>query len=169
MDRLVREENADARGVVIALIPDLFFSVTVRNTIRRLGFESRIVRTADELVEATVHVTPVLAIGDLGAIRTDLDWESFEGVVADGIPTLVFGPHKDVDGLRRAKAAGVTRVISNGQFHREMADIIERYAVAPSCPVDADVFGDEELSSGSVPPGTQPVAVPLAEAQGIRS
>jgi hypothetical protein len=153
MDELVREEAADARGTIVALIPDLFFSVTVRNAIRRLGFESRIVRSADELTEAIAHVAPVLAISDLAAIRGELDWEAIEGIVADGVPTLVFGAHKDVEGLRRAKQAGVTRVISNGQFHREMPAIIERYAVAPACPIDADIEGDDDLASGSMPPG----------------
>jgi hypothetical protein len=153
MDQLISEENGDARGTILALIPDLFFSVTVRNTIRRLGFEPRIVRNAGELIESIIHVAPVLAVCDLSAIKGESDWETIEDVVAEGVPTLVFGAHKDVDGLRRAKAAKVTRVVSNGQFHREMADIIERYAVAPACPIDADVEAEEDLASGSLPPG----------------
>ena len=43
------------------------------------------------------------------------------------MPTLAFGPHVDVEGRRAAKAAGVTRIVSNGQFHSDMAGLIERY------------------------------------------
>jgi hypothetical protein len=154
MNQFIDGEGGEAPGVIVALIPDLFFSVTVRNTIRRLGYEARVVRTADELLESLAHVMPALAVCDLGAIHGEPDWETIEEVVAQDLPLLVFGPHKDVDGLRRAKAAGVTRVISNGQFHRDMAGVIERYAVAPNCPIDADVVADEELASGSLPPGT---------------
>jgi len=169
MDQMVPDEASDTRGVIIALIPDLFFSVTVRNTIRRLGFESRIVRTADELTGAVGHATPVLVIGDLGAVRSELDWESIEILVGDGVPMLMFGPHKDVDGLRRAKAAGVTRVVSNGRFHREMPDIIERYAVPSVTGTEADDAADEDMTSGSVPSGTQVEHVAAEESHTIRS
>ena len=45
-----------------------------------------------------------------------------------GVPVLAFGSHLDVDGRRAAKAAGVTRVLSNGDFHRDMVPLVQRYA-----------------------------------------
>ncbi|MDF3015147.1 MAG: hypothetical protein K0R44_372, partial [Thermomicrobiales bacterium] len=42
-------------------------------------------------------------------------------------PTLAFGPHVDIEGRRAAKAAGVTRIVSNGQFHTDTVGLIERY------------------------------------------
>lgn len=42
-------------------------------------------------------------------------------------PTLAFGPHVDIEARRAAKAAGVTRIVSNGQFHSDMFVLIERY------------------------------------------
>ena len=58
------------------------------------------------------------------------DWSAIGGGI-DRValpPILAFGPHLDVDGLRDAKAAGVTRVVSNGTFHRDAATLIGRYA-----------------------------------------
>jgi hypothetical protein len=48
---------------------------------------------------------------------------------ADGghTPTLAFGPHVDIENRRAAKAAGVGRIVSNGQFHSDTAGLIERY------------------------------------------
>ena len=53
--------------------------------------------------------------------------------LAGGARVLAFGPHMDVEKMRAAKDAGVTRTISNSQFHRNMAELIERYAL----PADA--------------------------------
>lgn len=141
------------RGLVVALVPDLFFSVTVRNAIRRLGFTSRVVRTVDELVDAVEVSAPALAVVDVQAIAGDGDWESLAALAAGGAPILAFGPHKDVERLRRARTAGVSRVVSNGIFHRGMGELIERYATSPQALADdADDF--EEDVSGSLPPGT---------------
>ncbi|HYI14239.1 MAG TPA: hypothetical protein VEX37_02535 [Thermomicrobiales bacterium] len=152
MDRLIEEQHNDGGGPVLLLIPDVFFAVTVRNTVRRIGYEPHIVKLTDDLVVAAGEHQAVLAIVDLAAVHSTSEWDDIGDLVADGLPVLVFGSHKDVDGLRAAKSAGVTRVVSNGQFHREMAELIQRYALAASCALvqePADV--DEPL--GSLPPG----------------
>ena len=55
-----------------------------------------------------------------------------------------------------AKAAGFTRVVSNGQFHREMSQLIERYATG-NAQVEGDEVEGDDLdapdASGSLPPG----------------
>ena len=78
---------------------------------------------------------PVLGIVDLGA---GPDWELLRphlaacpdrgGDPAFPSPVLAFGPHKDVEAMRAAKAAGVTRLVSNGEFHRELAGLVARSA-----------------------------------------
>ena len=70
----------------------------------------------------------------LGAVvhRAGVDWEAVSTVTGEGArtPVLVFGSHLDVEGLRAAKAAGVRRVVSNGDFHRDMVALVRRYARA---------------------------------------
>ncbi len=44
------------------------------------------------------------------------------------VPVIAFGPHKDVDAFRDAKAAGITRVMSNSQFQANTVAMIQRYA-----------------------------------------
>jgi short subunit dehydrogenase-like uncharacterized protein len=73
---------------------------------------------------------PVLGILDLSAVG---DWDLVRELTADPsveTPLLLFGAHKDVEGLRAAKAAGVDRVVSNGEFHRNMVELVRRYARA---------------------------------------
>lgn len=68
-----------------------------------------------------------LAIVDMNG---QVDWARLGSAIAassDGPPLLGFGPHVDVEGRRAAKQAGLTRIVSNGQFHQAMAELIDRY------------------------------------------
>ncbi|MEX1157892.1 MAG: hypothetical protein WEC79_03050, partial [Thermomicrobiales bacterium] len=144
MDTWIAEQERVDSGPILLLIPDVFFAVTVRNTVRRIGYDPHILKTAEDLIVAAGEHGAVLAVVDLAAVRSVNEWTDIGELVNEGLPVLVFGSHKDVDGLRAARNAGVTRVVSNGQFHREMPDLIRRYALAASC-----VLADEPLDMES--------------------
>ena len=65
------------------------------------------------------------------------DWPLIKSLTedADPAPILAFGPHTDVTARRAAKAAAVTRLVSNGDFHRDMMTLVRRYA-RPARPLD---------------------------------
>jgi hypothetical protein len=116
------------RGTVVLLNTDLFFGVRVRQVARDLGFAFATEKTTAGFFArlATLGDEATLGLIDIGA---QVDWDAAtSGMAATTCPVLAFGPHMDVDGLRAAKAAGVTRVFSNGEFSREMGALIERYA-----------------------------------------
>jgi hypothetical protein len=132
---MARATTKKERGVVVGLIKDVFFGITVRNTIRRLNFEAQIIKTLDELPSAIAVYEPDLLIVDLNLMGDDpTQWDPIKDVLGGGTRVLAFGPHMDVEKMRAAKEAGVTRTISNSQFHRNMAELIERYAL-PQEPV----------------------------------
>jgi hypothetical protein len=62
-----------------------------------------------------------------GAISWDVIGELRSRGDAGLVPTLAFGPHVDIEGRRAARVAGVTRIVSNGQFHGDTVGLIERY------------------------------------------
>ena len=163
MDTMPGNQDMHDRGCVVLLIKDVFFLVAVRNAVRALGYEHEHVKTPDAFADSLAMVEPVLGIVDLHAVEDESDWDLVREVVERDVPVLVFGPHKDVAGMRAAKACGVTRVVSNGQFHAEMGALIERYARSCSTLEPALVEGeDEALTMGSLPPG---MAEPLGVAQ----
>ena len=132
---MARATTKKERGVVVGLIKDVFFGITVRNTIRRLNFEAQIIKALDELPSAIAVYEPDLPIVDLNLMGDDpAQWDPIKDALAGGTRVLAFGPHMDVEKMRAAKEAGVTRSISNSQFHRNMAELIERYAL-PQEPV----------------------------------
>ncbi|HEY7033940.1 MAG TPA: hypothetical protein VH482_21560 [Thermomicrobiales bacterium] len=117
-------------GEIVVLNRDLFFGVTIGNILRGLGYRVSFVPTTEAFARhlRSDGVAPVLGVIDMGV---GVDWEaiaSLTGSEASPTPLLVFGSHLDVEGRRAAKAAGVRRVVSNGDFHRDMVALVQRYA-----------------------------------------
>lgn len=120
-------------GELLVLNRDLFFGVKIGNVLRGLGYRVSFVQTTEAFVGRlrAEGPAPVLGVIDMGV---GVDWEAIAGVTgANGsaTPVLVFGSHLDAEGRRAAKAAGVRRVVSNGDFHRDMVALVQRYARSP--------------------------------------
>lgn len=116
-------ESPPALGEIVVLNKDLFFGVKIGNTLRALGYTVTFTKTTNEFL-LKMDGSPVLGLIDLAA---GADWDAVKAAEIAS-PTLVFGSHLNVEGLRAAKTAGVTRVVSNGDFHRDMVALVARYA-----------------------------------------
>ncbi len=84
-------------------------------------------------------MSPHVALGvvDLGGrIERDTLAQLSASAQTAGVPVIAFGPHKNVDAFRDAQAAGFTRVLSNGVFHAQTAEMIRRYARADTIEAD---------------------------------
>lgn len=121
---------------IVALNRDLFFGVRLKQLGAALGYSVELTPDATQFIHRLAGGDVALGIIEINAAP---DWSVIAAETHAGThpPILAFGPHLDVDGLRAAKEAGVTRVVSNGQFHRDAAELIARYATAPE-PSDAD-------------------------------
>jgi hypothetical protein len=124
------ETTREGATLAIVLNRDLLFGSRIRRALAGLGLESRFVATAEQFVSALSQEPSSVAIGIIdmnGAVSWDVIRKAPSPGRAGLAPTIAFGPHVDVEGRRAAKAAGVTRIVSNGQFHSDMAGLIERY------------------------------------------
>ena len=125
-------------GVAIVLNRDLLFGSHIRGALKSLGLEPRFVRDTEQFVAALESERDTATIGVID-MNGAVDWEILQAALArpdQTTPTLAFGPHTDAVNRRAAKAAGVSRIVSNGQFQTEMAALIDRYRKkeAPSYP-----------------------------------
>jgi hypothetical protein len=123
------DANSNTPNVALVLNRDLLFGSRMRSAMAGLGLEARFVGSTDQFVAALREHDDSLAIGiiDMNGV---VIWDRIADALreeGDVPPTLAFGSHMDVENLRAAKDSGVTRVVSNGQFHREMPELIERY------------------------------------------
>ena len=119
-------------GKLVFLNRDLFFGVRVGNTLRGLGYTVSVVPAAAAFVAKLRETTPPPLLGIID-ISAGVDWPIISSLTSSEqhTPILAFGPHKDVEGLRAAKSAGVTRVVSNGDFHQHMVEFVRRYSRQP--------------------------------------
>jgi hypothetical protein len=117
---------------IIALNRDVFFGIKLRNLAKELGYDLSLVPGAPQLAATLPEnaATTVLIIIDMNVLHEGVDWDALAAALASypDIPTLGFGSHTDVDERRSAKAIGLTRIVSNGDFHRNAAELIQRYA-----------------------------------------
>lgn len=115
-------------AVALVLNRDLMFGSRIRNALAQIGLKTIVapdsLRLADAMREHGDDA--VIAIIDMNG---PVDWDTIRHMIerAGDVPTLAFGPHVDVEVRRAAKAAGVSRIVSNGQFHSDMISLIERY------------------------------------------
>jgi len=119
-------------GAIAVLNRDLMFGVRIGNQLRSLGYTVSFAPDTVRFVNSVRNAepAPILGIVDMNA---GVDWPTVAELMGDPditTPLLVFGPHLDVENRRAAKAAGVTRLVSNGDFHRDMIALVRRYARA---------------------------------------
>jgi FixJ family two-component response regulator len=119
---------ADA-PVVVVLNRDLMFGSRIRSGMATLGLQAVVKGDTAAFLEAarTLGDRAVIAIIDMNG---KVDWEAIAAALRDDDtlpPVLGFGSHTDVETRRAAKAAGVDRIVSNGQFHADMAGYVQRY------------------------------------------
>lgn len=115
---IVSEPNRN----VVVLSSDLFFGMRIRTVLRQLGYGVVLTKTAAEFREKSTNA--VLGLVDF---NQPVVWDDLAPIDADSLPILAFGSHTDVDGFRAAKQAGVSRVVSNGEFNRSLPALAEKY------------------------------------------
>lgn len=109
-------------GIVAALSRDVFFGMRIRTVLKQLGYEMKLCKTEDELVIAAPE-----AVTALVDFNMPVDWEALSPILGKSTPVVAFGSHTNVDGFRAAKSAGVTRVVSNGEFSRKLPTLLTQY------------------------------------------
>jgi hypothetical protein len=117
------------RTLALVLNRDLLFGARIRQALNSLGLTGRFVRDAEALAEALDGHSTEAAIVIID-MNQATDWDLIARALREASappPTLAFGPHVDADGRRAAKRSAIDRIVSNGQFHREMVALIERY------------------------------------------
>jgi hypothetical protein len=117
---------------LVALNRDVFFGIKLRNLAKELGYDLKLVPTAAALDNslAADHANVALIVVDMNVLKEEIDWDTISALIQayPDLPSLGFGSHTDIDSRRAAKLAGLTRIVSNGDFHRNAADLIQRYA-----------------------------------------
>lgn len=109
-------------AVVCALSHDVFFGMRIRTVLHNLGYELRLCKTEAELLTSAQGAD--IALVDF---NKPVDWHTLRPILDSEVPIIAFSSHTNVEGFRAAKAAGVTRVVSNGEFSRNLPALMSQY------------------------------------------
>ncbi len=120
--------SSSAKEVVV-LNRDLLFGSRIRSALKTIDLAVTLVPDSSKFAERVSAHAPDIALAIID-LNGDVDWTAIDPVLRDanlGVPVLAFGPHVDAEKLRAAKSHGVTRVVSNGQFHQDLVSLVQRY------------------------------------------
>lgn len=124
-----RMPGSEESQVVVVLNRDLMFGSRIRSAMATLGLQVVVKGDTGAFLEAarTLEERAVIAIIDMNG---KVDWDAIAVALREGAslpPVLGFGSHTDVETRRAAKAAGLNRIVTNGQFHADMTGYVQRY------------------------------------------
>lgn len=143
--------------LLVAFVADLMFTTRIANVANHLGYRIQWLEKASDLGDVDPTAPPERPgellhgrEGELFRQLTDwqpalllfdltnqaIPWEPWITMLRASpatrrIPILCFGPHADVETMKRAKAVGATAVIARSQFTANMANLFQKYARIP--------------------------------------
>jgi AmiR/NasT family two-component response regulator len=116
--------------MALALISDLMTSSQAASAAQRAGTTLDVALSVDALVAKAEATRPTLVIVDLSHPNLDVAAAiaRLKPLLAPGGAILAFGPHVQHERLEAARAAGCDAVISRGEFHAKIEQILAQRA-----------------------------------------
>jgi PleD family two-component response regulator len=113
---------------ILVAITDLFFYTKVKDALRQTNFQIEKARTQQDIVDKAASTSPSLIILNMNDLTLDA-FHALEQLQDDPrlhtIPTLAFANHEEVDTWNRAKALGVTKIVSRNEFSARTKALVE--------------------------------------------
>jgi PleD family two-component response regulator len=113
---------------ILVGVTDIFFYTKVRDALMSNGYRIERARTQQDIAEKASVVVPSAFILNMNDDRLDA-FQSLETFKTDArlktIPILAFANHEEVDTFNRARALGVTKIVSRNEFSSRLKDLVE--------------------------------------------
>jgi PleD family two-component response regulator len=123
-------DKTDRTGqkTVLIAVTDLFFYTKVRDALLREGYQLEKARTQQDIADkvAVMHPCAVILNMNDDIINAFQALETLKATPGSkSIPTLAFANHEEVDTWNRAKALGVTKIVSRNEFSARTKALVE--------------------------------------------
>ena len=126
-----KPDRIDQKTILVA-VTDIFFYTKVRDVLMSKGYRIERARTQQDIAEksSTIPSAFILNMND----ETLNAFQTLETLTADArlktIPILAFANHEEVDTFNRARALGVTKIVSRNEFSARLKDLVEEILAA---------------------------------------
>ena len=130
MNQMNQTNEPDQKTVLVG-VTDIFFYTKVRDALMSKGYRIERARTQQDIVDKATARIPSAFILNMND-ETLNAFQALETFKADAglkvIPILAFANHEEVDTFNRAKALGVTKIVSRNEFSARLKDLVEEVA-----------------------------------------
>ena len=113
---------------ILAAVTDIFFYTKVRDALRAGGYRIEKARTQQDIAEKSAATSLAVVILDMNDLTLDA-FQAIETLKGDArskaIPILAYANHEEVDTWNRAKALGVTKIVSRNEFSARTKDLVD--------------------------------------------
>ena len=124
--------QTDQKTILVA-VTDIFFYTKVRDALMSKGYKIERARTQQDIAEKVSATSPSAVILNMND-ETLNAFQALETLKADtrlkNLPILAFANHEEVDTFNRARALGVTKIVSRNEFSARLKDLLEEILVA---------------------------------------
>jgi PleD family two-component response regulator len=122
-----KTDQMDKTTILVA-VNDIFFYTKVRDVLRANGHTIERARTQQDIADKASSSCPSIVILDMNDMALN-SFQALETLKADArlkaIPTLAFANHEEVDTWNRAKALGVTKIVSRNEFSARTKELVD--------------------------------------------
>jgi PleD family two-component response regulator len=122
-----KTDQTDQKTILVA-VTDIFFYTKVRDALMSKGYRIERARTQQDIAEKASATTPSAFILNMND-ETLNAFQSLETLKADTrlktIPILAFANHEEVNTFNRARALGVTKIVSRNEFSARTQQLLE--------------------------------------------
>ena len=123
--------NQTDQKTVLVGVTDIFFYTKVRDALMSKGYRIERARTQQDIADKVSAAIPCAIILNMND-ETLNAFQALETLKADSrlktIPILAFANHEEVDTFHRARALGVTKIVSRNEFSARLKDLVEEVA-----------------------------------------
>ena len=120
--------NERNQKTILVAVTDIFFYTKVRDALLPRGYRLEKVRAQQDLAEKASSMNPDAVILNMNDETLDA-FQALETLKADvrlrAIPVLAFANHEEVETWNRAKALGVSKIVSRNEFSSRTRDLVE--------------------------------------------
>ena len=128
----LQTDQTDQKTILVA-VTDIFFYTKVRDALMSKGHRIERARTQQDIGEKASATIPSAVIINMND-ETLNAFQALETLKADArlktIPILAFANHEEVDTFNRARALGVTKIVSRNEFSARLRDLVEEILAA---------------------------------------
>jgi PleD family two-component response regulator len=129
---LIQDTNTMEKTILVG-VTDIFFYTKVRDALLSKGYKLERARTQQDIAEKASASSPSAMILNMND-ETLNAFQVLETLKTDTrlttIPVLAFANHEEVDTFNRARALGVTKIVSRNEFSTRLKDLVEETLAA---------------------------------------